>query len=115
MAPDFDHLLGAATRVRGVLGAVVVDCDDGLVVAESIMEGVRAHAIAALAASLFGRLNLASGAAGKGTPRFVQMQSEKGVLVAMPDGNGLLLVVLGEVDMNVGMIKVEMSKAVRGG
>jgi predicted regulator of Ras-like GTPase activity (Roadblock/LC7/MglB family) len=106
---DFEALLGKATRVRGVLGAVVVDTEDGLVVADSIMEGVRVNAIAALTASMYRRLVRTTRAAGKGRPDFVQMQAEGGVLIAVP-GDDVLLVVVGEPDLNVGLVKLELMK-----
>jgi len=47
-----DHI----TRVRGVRGAMLVSAEDGIVVAEQLMEGIKGGAVAALAASLAGRL-----------------------------------------------------------
>ena len=54
-APGFGHVLDSITRVRGVRGAMLVASDDGLVVAEQLMEGIKGPAVAALAASLAGR------------------------------------------------------------
>ncbi len=55
MSADLQKKLEQVTRVRGVMGAMIVGAGDGLVVAESLMEGVRGNAVAALAASLFSR------------------------------------------------------------
>lgn len=110
MPIDFDNLLGRATRVRGVLGAVVLDAEDGLVVAQSIMEGVRVEAVAALTASLYRRLVRACEAAGTGEPAFVQMQGSDGVLVTMPGENGLILAVVGEPNMNIGLVRLELMR-----
>ncbi len=51
--------LDLITRVRGVRGAMLVSADDGIVVAEQLMEGIKGSAVAALAASLAGRLRRA--------------------------------------------------------
>src|SRR5256885_1601186 len=47
-AASFGHALGQITRVAGVRGAMLVSADDGLVVAEHLMEGIRGPAVAAL-------------------------------------------------------------------
>ena len=49
-------LLDELTRIPGVRGALVVSREDGLVVADSLMESVDGKAVAALAASLTGRM-----------------------------------------------------------
>ena len=48
--------LAGLTRVPGVRGALIVSRDDGLVVADTLMEGINGAAVAALAASLAGRM-----------------------------------------------------------
>ena len=72
--------LDLITRVRGVRGAMLVSADDGLIVAEQLMEGIKGGAVAALAASLAGRLRCAMEAAGVGTSVFWHLQAEKGAL-----------------------------------
>src|SRR5256886_11911115 len=73
------------TRVRGVRGAMLVSADDGLVVAEQLMEGIKGGAVAALAASLAGRLRRAMEAAGTRTSGFWHLQAGQG---APPVGAG---------------------------
>ena len=107
---NFEHLLQRVTRIRGVVGAVVLDDVDGLVVAESIMDGVRVNAVAALTASMYGRISQATTAAGQGAPDFVQMRAEKGVLLAMRATEGTILAVIGDLDVNVGLVKIELRR-----
>ncbi|MEE8116589.1 MAG: roadblock/LC7 domain-containing protein [Gemmatimonadales bacterium] len=114
MSFRFVGLLDTITRVRGVHGAMLVAADDGVVVAESLMEGVRGNAVAALAASLVKRLHRAAEASGVGTPYFVHLQAEEGVLLTVPAGDGMVLVVVGEADVNVGLARLEMLRAVEG-
>lgn len=111
MSSRFREGLDTITRVRGVRGAMLVAGDDGLVVAESLMEGVRGNAVAALAASLAKRFLRASETAACGRPQFIHMQASTGSLLAAPVPNGMLLVVVAEADINVGLARLEMLRA----
>ena len=99
------------TRVRGVRGAMLVSADDGLVVAEQLMEGIKGTAVAALAASLAGRLRRAMEAAGIGTSVFWHLQSEKGALLVVPGAGGLLVVAVAEPEVNIGLVRLELLRA----
>jgi predicted regulator of Ras-like GTPase activity (Roadblock/LC7/MglB family) len=111
MPGGYQAVLDAVTRVRGVRGAMLVVGEDGLVVAESLMEGIRGNAVAALAASLAKRFRRASEAAACGPPRFLHLQATEGTLLAAPAPSGMLLVVVAEADVNVGLVRLEMLKA----
>ena len=76
--------LDLITRVRGVRGAMLVSAEDGLVVAEQLMEGIKGGAVAALAASLAGRLRRAMEASGTGPSVFWHLQAEQGALLVVP-------------------------------
>jgi predicted regulator of Ras-like GTPase activity (Roadblock/LC7/MglB family) len=104
------------TRVRGVRGAMLVSAEDGLVVAEQLMEGIKGSAVAALAASLAGRLRRAMEAAGTGTSVFWHLQGEQGALLVVPGGNaggesGILVVAVAEPDVNIGLVRLELLRA----
>src|SRR2546429_564198 len=66
---EYGRVLDLVTRVHGVRGAMLVAGDDGLVVAEQLMEGIKGPAVAALAASLATRLRRALQAPGRGAGR----------------------------------------------
>jgi predicted regulator of Ras-like GTPase activity (Roadblock/LC7/MglB family) len=100
--------------VRGLRGAVIVSAADGLVVAESLMEGVDGKAVAALAASLVLRLRRAVEAAGRQAPAFVQLAAEHGSVLAAPAGDDLLVVAVAGPDANVGLARLELLSAVQG-
>jgi len=102
--------LDLITRVRGVRGAMLVSADDGLVVAEQLMEGIKGPAVAALAASLAGRLRRAMDAAGTGPAVFWHLQAEKGALVVVPAA-GILVVAVAEPDVNIGLVRLELLRA----
>lgn len=99
--------------VRGLRGAVIVSASDGLVVVESLMEGVDGRAVAALAASLVARLRRAVEAAGRRAPGFVQLAAEHGSILAAPAGGELLLVAVAGPDANVGLARLELLAAAR--
>ena len=106
-----DRLLGAldgVTRVRGVRGALVVTGDDGMIVADALMEGVRGSAIAALAASLALRFGNAARTTGVGAPHFYHLQAAEGTLLVVPGPTGVLVVVVGDPELNVGLVRLEM-------
>lgn len=111
MTTKFQAALDRITRVRGVRGAMLVASDDGLVVAESLMEGIRGNAVAALTASLAKRFRRASETAACGLPQFVHLQASQGSLLAAPAPSAMLLVVVAEADINVGLARLEMLKA----
>jgi predicted regulator of Ras-like GTPase activity (Roadblock/LC7/MglB family) len=103
--------LDVVTRVRGVRGAMLVAGDDGLVVAEQLMEGVHGKAVAALAASLATKLRRAMEAAGLGAPAFWHLACSDGALLVVPAASGMLVVAVAEPAVNVGLARLEMLRA----
>ncbi len=99
------------TREPGVRGALLVDREDGLVVAEALMEDLDGAALAALAASLWTRLARAGQAAGRGDPAYAQLEAELGTMLAVPAGEAMLLVAVAEPDANLGMARLELVRA----
>lgn len=110
-ATGFGPILDLITRVRGVRGAMLVSGDDGLVVAEQLMEGIKGTAVAALAASLAGRLRRAMEAAGVGAAVFWHLQAEQGALLVVPAASGVLVVAVAEPDVNIGLVRLELLRA----
>ena len=111
MSTPYQQALDSVTRVRGVRGAMLVAGEDGLIVAEALMEGVRGKAVAALAASLQKRFRQAMEAAAAGNPHFLHLQGDGGTLIVVPAPDGILVVAVGAPDMNVGLVRLEMLRA----
>lgn len=107
----YTRTLDLITRVRGVRGAMLVAGDDGLVVAEQLMEGIKGSAVAALAASLATRLRRAMEAAGVGAAQFWHLQCDQGALLVVPGDSGMLVVAVTEPDVNVGLVRLELLRA----
>lgn len=106
----FRRLLDHLTRVRGVRGALLVAGEDGLVVAEAAMEGIRANAVAALSGSLVRRMRRTADAAGVGFPQFVHLQAADGAICAVPAADGTLVVAIADPDVNVGLLRLALLK-----
>ncbi len=109
----YGKALDLITRVRGVRGAMLVAGDDGVVVAEQLMEGIRGAAVAALAASLAARLGRAMQAAGVGASQFWHLQCDRGALLVVPAPSGTLVVAVAEPDVNVGLVRLELLRAAK--
>jgi predicted regulator of Ras-like GTPase activity (Roadblock/LC7/MglB family) len=106
----FRRLLDQVTRVRGVRGALLVAGEDGMVVTEAVMEGVRANAVAALTGSLARRVRRTADAAGLGFPQFVHLQATQGTICIVPAADGTLVVALADPEVNVGMLRLALLK-----
>ena len=111
MTGDPRAVLEHVTRVRGIRGSMLVAESDGLVVAESLMEGMDGAPAAALAARLAGRLRRAMATAGFRAPAFLQLRAERGTVLAVPAGDDLLLVAIAERDANIGLARLELRAA----
>lgn len=111
MSTPYGRVLDQITKLRGVRGALFVAGEDGLVVADSVMEGVKPNAVAALMGSLVRRVRRAADSAGVGAPEFVQLQATAGTVCAVPAAGGALVVVISEPEVNVGLLRLAMRKA----
>jgi predicted regulator of Ras-like GTPase activity (Roadblock/LC7/MglB family) len=105
-------VLERVTQVPGVRGSLLISADDGLIVAERLMEGIDGRAVAAMAASLVQRLGRAIAGAGLQQPRFVQLRGNTGSVLAAPGPDELLLVAIVAPDANLGRARLEMLDAV---
>ena len=106
----FTGILQALIRQRGVLGSMVVSESDGIIVDSNLQIGVKGNVVAALAASLFRKARLSAEAAGFGGATFLQLEAEHGRVCAV-GRNDLVLVAVAEARSNVGLIRVELLKA----
>src|SRR3954466_11454848 len=107
-----EQVLERITQSPGVRGSLLISADDGLVVAERLMEGIDGRAVAALAASLVQRLGRATGGAGVESPRFVHLRGNAGSVLAAPGGDAIVLVAVVDPDANLGRARIEMLDAV---
>jgi predicted regulator of Ras-like GTPase activity (Roadblock/LC7/MglB family) len=103
--------LDRLSRVRGVRGSMFVAADDGLAVAQLLMEDVNGRALAAFAASMARKVSGAAAATGAGRVRFVQMQAAQGVLLVALGAREVLVAVVADPGVNIGLARLEMMRA----
>ncbi len=111
MSSPFTGLLASLIRHRGVTGCMVVGEADGMVVDSSLQIGVNGDAFAALTASMYRKARRAANAAGFGETGFFELDADGGRMCAA-GRNDLVIVVIAEARVNVGLLRVEMLKAV---
>ncbi|MCL4866204.1 MAG: roadblock/LC7 domain-containing protein [Gemmatimonadales bacterium] len=100
--------LDQVSRADGVRGARLVSAEDGLVVAEAAMEGIEAAPVAALAASLAGRLVQVAATAGQAPPALIHLEATEGGLFIAIGEAGLLLVAVTTADANAGEVRLAL-------
>lgn len=108
---SLDLALGDITRIPGVQGALVVSREDGLVVADALMEGVDGAAVAALAASLAGRMRGVTAVLGQPEPVLLMLGGTEGILLLAPGQSGLLLVAVAGADVNLAELRLSVLAA----
>jgi predicted regulator of Ras-like GTPase activity (Roadblock/LC7/MglB family) len=114
MTGSYAALLETLTRLRGIRGAMVVDVTDGLVVAETLMGGLKGPPVAAMAASLASRSTELADRAGLGGPRFLHLQAGEGSLLVAPAPRDLLLVAVAGREVQLGLLRLEMLRLAEG-
>jgi len=111
MMNAFASVLESLTRQRGVRASLIVSETDGLVVDASLRFGQDGDRVAALAASLYRKARLSAAAARLGDVAFLQLDAEQGRICAVGGKHDLVLMVVAEPAANVGLIRVELLKA----
>jgi predicted regulator of Ras-like GTPase activity (Roadblock/LC7/MglB family) len=111
MTTRFASILEALTRQRGVRASLLVSERDGLVVHSNLRFGQDGDRVAALAASMYRKARLSADAARLGAVAFLQLDAERGRICAVGGRSDLVIVVVAESTANVGMIRVELLKA----
>lgn len=110
MTHELESIVLRLARQQGVMGAMLVGMDDGMVIAGDAGVGRDADTAAALAASLFRRTRTASGDAGLGEARFVRLEADGGHLCATAHGD-VVIVAVASNGINLGKLRLEMLSA----
>jgi len=103
--------LDALTRIAGVRGALIVSPDDGLVIEESLMEGIDGRAVAALVASLAGRMRGLTLALDHPPPVLLHLEAAAGGILAAFAPSGLLVIAVTTAGVNAGQVRLELLDA----
>jgi predicted regulator of Ras-like GTPase activity (Roadblock/LC7/MglB family) len=110
MSP-YTPILESLTRQRGVRASLIVSEGDGLVVDSNLRFGQDGDRVAALAASMYRKARLSAAAARLGSVAFLQLDAERGRICAAGGRGDLVLVVVADPSANVGLIRVELLRA----
>ena len=111
MESPFTPILTAIARQRGVSAVLIVSERDGIVIDGHMHVGISEDRVAALAASLYRKARMAANAAGMGNTSFMQLEAPRGRICAVGAGD-VVLVVVTQPSINVGMVRMEMLRAV---
>jgi predicted regulator of Ras-like GTPase activity (Roadblock/LC7/MglB family) len=105
---NYQPVVESLTRLRGVRGAMVVGLADGLVVAESLMGGVKSQALAALSAALVTRAADLSRDSGFGPVRFLHLHCSDGAVLVAPTTTEMAVVAVAGRDAPLGLARLEL-------
>jgi predicted regulator of Ras-like GTPase activity (Roadblock/LC7/MglB family) len=111
MTSPFAPILESLTRQRGVRASLVVSESDGLIVDSNVRFGQDGERVAALAASMYRKARLSARAARLGAVAFLQLDAERGRICAAGGRSDLVIVVVADAAANVGLIRMELLKA----
>ena len=100
--------LREVTGVAGVLGALIVSAEDGLVVAETAMEDLATADVAALSAALVMRVARCTAAMDAGPPQTAYLAGDRGALLAVAGPAPLWLVAVARNDGELGRLRLLM-------
>ena len=112
MGSPFQGMLESLMRHRGALATMIVDEHEGMIVDALLQIGQEGDRVAALAASLHRKARQSADAAGLGAVSFMQLEARDGHICAAGRDNLVLVVVLAPT-ANIGLVRVEMLKAVQ--
>lgn len=110
MSASLRPVLETLTRQRGVRASLIVSESDGLVIDSSLRFGQDGERVAALAASVYRKARLSAKAA-RSAATFLQLDAERGRICVAGAGNDLVIVTVADPAANVGLIRMELFKA----
>jgi len=111
MTGQYESVVAQLERQPGVIGAMLVGVEDGLVIAGADTLGESWEPAAALASSVFRRTRSASADAGLGEAKFVRLEADRGHLFATAKGE-IVLIAVANKNINLGRLRLEMLSAV---
>lgn len=111
MTSPYGEILDSLTAQRGVRASLIVSEGDGLVVDANLRVGEDGDRVAALVASVFRKARRSSQSAHLGAVSFLQLEADRGRICAVGRAD-LVVVVVADAGANVGLIRVQLLKAV---
>ena len=110
MSSPFTAILDGFSKQKGVQASLAVSARDGIAIESNLQIGQDGTRVAALAALLYQKARKSAHAAGLGGTGFLQLEAESGRL-CMLGGDDVILVIVGDPEANVGLIRKELLRA----
>lgn len=108
---DLEKVLMGLDKIGGVEGSCIAS-KDGLLIATNISDERHAETIAAMSATMLGAAETAANELKKGVPDKVIVETKEGKIVASGAGPKALLVVMANSEARLGLMLMEMVKAI---
>jgi hypothetical protein len=109
-AEEIQQSLEKLKKSSQVIEAAALVSSEGFIMASVLPESLGEERIAGLSAAFMGLAERCTGEMGKGNPRQLFIQAEKGYIVMMGAGNGTYLSVLASSYGKPGMLLFDMKK-----
>lgn len=104
-----DRILKDLGRINGVNGSMVVG-KDGLVIESDVSSDVDSELVAAMSSAVFGTAERSAEEMKQETLQQVMIEGERGKTLMIDAGEGIL-VVITDVGINLGLIRIEMRRS----
>ena len=104
--------IGEQHALQASPASLIVSESDALIVDTALRFGQDRYRVAALSASLYRKARLSAGAAWLGNVAFLQLDADRGCICVAGGRGDLIVVVVADPAANVGLIRVELLKAV---
>ncbi|MCL7415399.1 MAG: roadblock/LC7 domain-containing protein [ANME-2 cluster archaeon] len=99
-------------KIVGSVEVCAIVSRDGLLMSSEMPQGIVAETFAAMSATMLGAAETATSELNKGLPNRVIVESKTGKLICVGAGPKALLIVMTEPDAGLGLILLEIEKAV---
>ena len=107
---QLEIILSGLKKTGGIKGSAVIS-RDGLIVASDLSENVDADTVAAMSAAMQGAAETAVQELNQGELNQIIIDSGKGKMISIGAGENAILVVLGDVKVNLGLVLLTLGKA----
>jgi hypothetical protein len=104
-----ERILKDLGRINGVNGSLVVG-KDGLIIESEVPGDIDAELVAAMASAVFGTAERSAEEIKHEPLEQVMIEGKRGKTLMIDAGEGIL-VVITDIDVNLGMIRIEMKRS----
>lgn len=104
-----DRVLKDLGRINGVSGSLVVG-KDGLIIESEVTSDIDSELVAAMSSAVFGTAERSAEEIKHNPLQQVMIEGDKGKTLMIDAGEGIL-VVIADVGINLGLIRIEMRRS----